>query len=143
MSIWFGEPTTEFSNSFHENTLVSNLGIEITEIGTDFLVGKMQMDDRTRNPLNILHGGASLAFAETLGSFAANQCIDPDKYYCVGLDINANHIRSVTSGEVTGTAIPLHLGRRTQVWRIAIYDGDSRLVCGSRITMAVVKKDKG
>lgn len=143
MSIWFGEPTTEFANPFHENTLVSNLGIEITEIGTDFLVGKMQMDDRTRNPLNILHGGASLAFAETLGSFAVNQCIDPDKYYCLGLDINANHRRSVTSGELTGTAIPLHLSRLTQVWRIAIYDGDSRLVCESRITMAVVKKDKG
>ena len=123
--------------------LVSNLGIEITEIGDDCLVGKMQMDDRTRNPLNILHGGASLAFAETLGSFAANQCVDPDKYYCVGLDINANHIRSVTSGEVTGTAVPLHLGRRTHVWRITLSDSDSRLVCESRITLAVIDKDKG
>ncbi|MCZ6503406.1 MAG: PaaI family thioesterase [Gammaproteobacteria bacterium] len=142
MSIWFGEPTTEFANSFHENTLVSNLGIEITEIGADSLVGRMQVDDRTRNPLNILHGGASLAFAETLGSFASNQCVDPDKYYCVGLDINANHIRTVTSGEVTGTARPLHLGRRTHVWRITINDVKNRLVCESRITVAVIKKDE-
>ncbi len=142
MSIWFGEPTTEFANSFHENTMVSNLGIEITEIRADSLVGRMQVDDRTRNPLNILHGGASLAFAETLGSFASNQCVDPDRYYCVGLDINANHIRSVTSGEVTGTAMPLHLGRRTHVWRITINDSDDRLVCESRITVAVIRKDK-
>ncbi len=142
MSIWFGEPTTEFANSFHENTLVSNLGIEIAEIGADSLVGRMPVDDRTRNPLGILHGGASLAFAETLGSFASNQCVDPDRYYCVGLDINANHIRSVTSGEVTGTAMPLHLGRRTHVWRITINDSENRLVCESRITVAVIKKDE-
>ncbi len=142
MSIWFGEPTTEFASSFHENTMVSNLGIEITEIGSDFLVGTMPVDDRTQNPLNILHGGASLAFAETLGSFASNQCVDPDKYFCVGLDINANHIRSVASGEVTGTARPLHLGRRTHVWRITISDASDRLVCESRITLSVIKKDE-
>jgi 1,4-dihydroxy-2-naphthoyl-CoA hydrolase len=129
LSIWFGDPTTEFANSLHENTLVSQLGIKIVEIGEDYLMGSMPVDDRTRNPLSIIHGGASMAFAETLGSFASNQCVDPEKYFCVGLEINANHIRSVTSGEVTGTAMPIHLGRRTHIWRIAINNPDKKLVC--------------
>jgi 1,4-dihydroxy-2-naphthoyl-CoA hydrolase len=120
--------------------MVKHLGITFTEIGEDFLKGTMPVDSRTVQPMGILHGGASVALAETLGSLAANYVIDNQKKYCVGLDINANHVRSARKGLVTGTARPLHLGSTTQVWTIEITDEEDRLVCISRLTMAVLDR---
>ena len=120
---------------FPENML-TYLGIEITEQGEDFLRGSMPVDHRTIQPMGLLHGGASVVLAETLGSLAANMCCD-DGFYCVGLEINANHIRSTTSGKVTGTAHAVHIGRGTQVWEIRIEDEQGQLTCLSRITVAV------
>lgn len=117
--------------------MVGHVGIEITEVGTDYLCGKMPVDKRTHQPMGLLHGGASVVLAETLGSIAATLAVDPKQYYCVGLDINANHIRSVKSGYVYGKATPLHVGRSTHVWQINISNEDDQLVCSSRITMAV------
>lgn len=122
--------------------MVHHLGIRIIEIGENFLRGTMPVDHRTIQPMGILHGGASLALAETLGSLAANYVIDPTKKYCVGLDINGNHIRSAKNGIVTGTASPLHIGSSTQVWSIEIKNDQDRLVCISRLTMAVLDRYK-
>lgn len=118
--------------------MVEYIGITITELGEDFIRGTMPVDHRTQQPMGLLHGGASAALAETLGSLAANLVVDNQKQYCVGLDINANHIRSARSGIVTGTARPFHLGRTTQVWSIEIVDEQNKLVCVSRLTMAVL-----
>jgi 1,4-dihydroxy-2-naphthoyl-CoA hydrolase len=112
--------------------------MEITELGDDYLVGTMPVDQRTRQPFGILHGGASVALAETLGSIAANLVVDPQKFYCVGQEINANHLRPVAEGVVTGTARAVHIGRSSQVWEIRMLDGQGKLNCISRITMAVV-----
>jgi 1,4-dihydroxy-2-naphthoyl-CoA hydrolase len=120
--------------------MVKHLGIEYTEIGTDYIKGKMPVDSRTQQPMGILHGGASVVLAETLGSVGANLCIDTSKYFCVGLDINANHIRSVKAGWVYGKATILHNGKKTQVWEIKITNEDEQLVCISRLTMAVIEK---
>ena len=120
---------------FPEN-MVTYLGIEITEVGDDFLRGTMPVDHRTIQPMGLLHGGASVVLAETLGSIAANQCCEQGQY-CVGLEINANHIRPVTSGKVTGTARPVHIGKKTQVWDIRLENDNGQLTCVSRITMAV------
>ncbi|HEY0067023.1 MAG TPA: hotdog fold thioesterase, partial [Flavisolibacter sp.] len=116
------------------------IGIRITEVGDDYLRGTMPVDHRTRQPAGILHGGASVALAETLGSIAAYMTVDRATKTCVGLEINANHVRSVREGEVTGTAKPLHIGSSTQVWSIEITDAQGRLVCVSRITIAVLEK---
>lgn len=140
MTIWHGTPTLESVNARGRNTAVEHMGIEVTEIGDDYLVGRMPVDDRTRQPLGLLHGGSSVLLAETLGSLAANLCVDPDNAYCVGMEINANHLRSVKAGEVRGVTRPLHLGRTSQVWDIRIYNPVDKLVCVSRLTMAVVKK---
>lgn len=140
MAIWFKSFTIEDVQQRGVNTMVEHLDITITEIGDDFLRGTMPVDHRTVQPMGILHGGASIALAETLGSLAANFVIDRDKKYCVGLDINANHIRSAKKGLVTGTAKPLHIGSSTQVWSIEIVDEEERLVCISRLTMAVLEK---
>lgn len=121
-------------------TLLNSLGIEITRITEDFIEGTMPVDHRTHQPLGMLHGGASVALAETLGSIGANLCVDPQTHYCVGLDINANHISGMRSGTLTGIAKPLHVGRTTQVWEIRMTGDDGRLVCISRLTMAVVAK---
>ena len=120
-----------------EGSAISHLGIELTEIGADHLVGRMPVDHRTRQPFGILHGGASVLLAETLVSCAAT-FVAPSGKACVGMEINANHLRPVTSGWVTGTARPVSLGRRNQVWEVRIVDGDDRLVCISRCTMAVI-----
>jgi 1,4-dihydroxy-2-naphthoyl-CoA hydrolase len=117
-------------------TLTGALGIELTELGDDFLRGRMPVDARTRQPYGLLHGGASVALAETLGSFAGGLCVDNARV--VGIEINANHLRGVTDGWVIGTARPLHLGRSTQVWEIRIEDEAGRAVCVSRLTLAVV-----
>ena len=122
------------------NTLVEHLGIEYTEVGNDFISATMPVDRRTHQPMGLLHGGASVALAETLGSVAANCCVDGTLQYCVGLDINANHIKSIRHGFVTGTTRAIHIGKRTHVWEISIYNGESELICISRITMAVIDK---
>lgn len=127
--------------SFKKGTLMESLGIELTEIGEDFLKGTMPVDARTVQPFGILHGGASVALAETLGSVAAGMIIDKSKFITVGLDINANHLRPVSTGFVEGLAKPVFLGKKTQVWEIKITDMTSqKLTCISRLTMAVVPK---
>jgi 1,4-dihydroxy-2-naphthoyl-CoA hydrolase len=124
------------------NTMVEHLGIEFLEAGKDFLAGRMPVDHRTVQPLRLLHGGASVAFAETLGSMAAVLQVDADKQYCLGLEINANHLRPVPeTGWVFGWATALHIGRKTQVWEIKITNEQDKLVCISRITIAVMDRD--
>lgn len=140
MSIWFHPVTKEQANKRSENTMLTHLGIEFTEIGPDFMVAKMPVDHRVHQPLGIMHGGASCVLAETIGSTAANYCVDPQKQYCVGLDINTNHIRSIRSGFVIGTAKPYHLGRSTHVWHIEIVNEAGKLISVNRLTMAVLNK---
>ncbi|HUQ10511.1 MAG TPA: hotdog fold thioesterase [Steroidobacteraceae bacterium] len=138
MSIWFASPTIEDANRRMQHVLPGHMGIVITEFGDDYLRGNMPVEARTHQPIGILHGGASVVLAETLGSVAANYAVDPATHYCVGQEINANHIRPVKSGLVTGTARPIHLGSRSQVWGIEIRDSQERMVCISRLTIAVV-----
>ena len=140
MSIWFKPYTIEEVQQRGKATMVEHIGIVITELGENFLKGTMPVDHRTVQPMGILHGGASAALAETLGSLAANLVVDSNKKYCVGLDINANHIRAAKKGLVTGIAKPLHLGSSTQVWSIEIFDEENKLVCISRLTMAVLER---
>lgn len=123
-----------------ETNMLAHLGIEITEIGTAYIVGKMPVDDRTKQPYGFLHGGASVVLAESLGSIGANHFVDQEKYYCVGLEINANHLRPVQSGYVIGKAQAIHLGKTTQIWEIKITNEAQKLVCISRLTMAVIAK---
>ncbi len=132
--------TVEQLNQISKNTLCQNLGIEIMRIGEDYIEARMPVDSRTIQPYGLLHGGASVALAETLGSFAAHCTVNDQNKYCVGLEINANHLKSVKSGFVTGVARPLHVGQRTQVWEIKITNEQNDLVCVSRITMAVIDK---
>lgn len=127
-------------NSLSVNTLAETLGIVVTEVGRDFIKATMPVDHRTQQPQGLLHGGASVALAETLGSMAAFCTIDQNKKACVGLEINANHIRAVRNGKVTGTARPLHIGSSTQVWEIHICNAEDQLISVSRITMAVIDK---
>ena len=137
--IWF-RPYTLEQVHFKRESLASQLAIEFIELGADYLKGRMPVDDRTRQPYGILHGGASVALAETLGSVAAGLVIDPDKFQAVGQEINANHVRAVAEGFVIGTTRPLHIGKRSQVWDIRILNEQDKLVCVSRITMAVLEK---
>ncbi len=125
-------------NKWSKNTILEVLGIKITGIGEDYLQATMPVDSRTHQVYGILHGGASVVLAETLGSMGAMLVVDPSKFRCMGLDINANHIKAVKSGVVIGTARPIHSGRSTQVWQIEIKTETGELVCISRITMAVV-----
>lgn len=130
----------ELLNTKFNTNMTQHLGIEFTEIGSDFLSASMPVDSRTQQPFGMLHGGASVVLAESLGSAASNMCVDPKLFHCVGLEINANHLRPVESGKVYGKAIPLHLGKKTHVWDIKIVDEKDRLVCISRLTVAVVQK---
>lgn len=141
MSIWFhkGLIVEQFQH-LGKNTLGEHLGMQFTEIGDDFIRGTMPVDHRTHQPYGLLHGGASVALAETLGSVGAALTVDHEKFMCVGLEINANHVRSVRSGVVTGTAKPIHIGATTQVWDIRITDERDKLVCVSRLTVAVLKR---
>lgn len=140
MSIWFQPITLDAVRRMSgEGNLATLLGIEVTEVGPDYLRGTMPVDARTRQPFGLLHGGASVTLAETLGSMAANFCVDSSRFFCVGQEINANHVRSARSGQVTGTARPIHLGGRTQVWDIRIEDERGRLTCVSRLTMSVIE----
>jgi 1,4-dihydroxy-2-naphthoyl-CoA hydrolase len=140
MSIWFTDIKLEDIAHRGANTMVDHLGIRIIEVGPDFLRATMPVDNRTRQVMGILHGGASVALAETVGSFAANLCVDQERVFCVGQEINANHLRPVASGFVTATARPFHLGSRSHVWHIEIHDERQKLVCVSRLTMAVVER---
>ena len=140
MSIWRSLQTVADLNANAAGTLVANLGILFTEIGDDFVRGTMPVDARTVQPYGLLHGGASVALAETLGSTGAAMCVDAAEYQVVGQEINANHVRAARSGLVTGTARAVHLGGRTHVWSIEILNDAQKLVCISRITMAVIKR---
>lgn len=137
MSIWKQQHGLDAIDRWSENTMMRAIGIRITEIGEDFLRGTMPVDARTLQPYGILHGGASVALAETLGSTGAMLCCE-DGFAAVGLEINANHLRAVRGGTVTGTARPLHIGRSTQVWEIRIENESGQPTCVSRLTMAVV-----
>ena len=136
MPIWKSPATLEDLRERSRNTLMEHLGIEYLEIGDDYLKGRMPVDDRTRQTAGILHGGASAALAETLGSIAAGLCVDRERQRIVGLEINANHVRRVTEGWVTGITRPIHVGKTTQIWEIKICDEREKLVCISRLTVA-------
>ncbi|MDB6082483.1 MAG: thioesterase superfamily protein [Gammaproteobacteria bacterium] len=139
MSIWRQPTTLDALNAAREGTLIGHLDIVFSEIGDAFLRATMPVDGRTRQPYGLLHGGASVVLAETLGSTGANMCVDGSQYLCLGQEINANHVRSARHSQVTGTARPVHLGGRTQVWTIEIVDDAGDLVCVSRLTMAIIR----
>lgn len=136
-AIWKQPVSVEQLTRSHADTAVRHLGIEFLEVGDDFIRGRAPVDSRTRQPYGILHGGVSVVLAETLGSCGAAYSV-PSGHRAVGLDINANHLRSVSEGWVTGTARPVHTGRSTHVWQIELVDGQGRLTCVSRITMAIL-----
>ncbi|HPH88578.1 MAG TPA: hotdog fold thioesterase [Chitinophagales bacterium] len=139
MRIWkVTDITVDALNQQSKGTLVEHLGIEMTELGDDFVKAKMPVDNRTRQPLGLLHGGAHVVLAESLGSMAANLCLDIKKEYALGLDINSNHLKSARDGFVTGIAKPIHIGTKTQVWEIKIYDEKENLLNISRLTMMVL-----
>ncbi|MCX7637191.1 MAG: hotdog fold thioesterase [Cyclobacteriaceae bacterium] len=140
MNLFPPEVTVDTLNKLSVRTMVEYIGIEFTEVGTNFIRARMPVDHRTQQPYGLLHGGASVVLAETLGSVAAHCSVLNEDKYCVGLEINANHIRSVKSGFVTGTTRPIHIGKRTQVWEIQITNEQEELVCISRITLAVLDK---
>jgi 1,4-dihydroxy-2-naphthoyl-CoA hydrolase len=138
--VFLSKPPLTILNSQSQKTMVEHLGIEFTAIGEDFLEGTMPVDHRTIQPYGLLHGGASVVLAETLGSIASSLTLDQEKQICVGLEINANHLKSVKEGLVRGIAKPIHLGKTTQVWEIKIYNQTEQLCCISRITMAILDK---
>ena len=139
--IWFNkEIRLEDVLVFGKGTMGEHIGIEWSEIGDDYLKARMPVDHRTVQPYGLLHGGASAALAETVGSVASALVVDHSKYYCVGLEINANHIRGIKEGYVTGTASPLHLGKSTHVWDIKIQDAQDKLICVSRLTVAILPR---
>jgi 1,4-dihydroxy-2-naphthoyl-CoA hydrolase len=139
--IWFDkELSIEKLKPLGPNTMAAHVGIEWVEVGENFIKAKMPVDQRTNQPYGLLHGGASCVLAETLGSVASAMVIDHSKFYCVGLEINANHVRGVREGYVTGVASPLHLGNTTHVWDIKIYDEKEKLVCVGRLTVAILTR---
>lgn len=140
MNLWKSPATLDQLRERSKNTLMEQLGIEYLEIGDDYLKARMPVDARTKQTAGILHGGASAALAETLGSIAAGMCIDREKKHIVGLEINANHVRPVSGGWVTGVTTPVHVGNSTQIWEIRIYNDQEKLVCISRLTVANIDK---
>lgn len=138
--MWFKNFTVDELNSRPKNHLGGLLDICFTEIGEDFITGTMPVDERTHQPAGILHGGASVVLAETLGSIASYMCINPEKYVAVGLEVNANHLRPVKGGLVKGICKPLHIGAKTHVWEIKIYDERGKMNCISRLTVAIINK---
>ena len=140
MTIWKSPRSLAELNSGRAGTMIEYIGVEFTEIGADFVRATMPVDARTHQPHGLLHGGASVALAETLGSMGATMCIDTKEYQCVGQEINANHVRSARSGLVTGTARALHLGSRSHVWGIDIVNEAGKLVCISRLTVAIIRR---
>jgi 1,4-dihydroxy-2-naphthoyl-CoA hydrolase len=139
VAIWIRIPTKEDLLKSCQNTAISHMGIEFLEVGDDFIKGRMPVDERTVQPFGVLHGGSSVLLAETLGSMAANYCLRDQGTVAVGLEINANHLRSVTNGWVYGTATAIHLGSTTQVWDIVIENEQGKKTCVSRLTMAVTR----
>lgn len=138
--IWFKEFTPEMLNGRPKNHIGALLGITFIEVGEDYLVATMPVDERTHQPAGILHGGASVVLAETLGSIASYMCIDPNKHIAVGLEVNANHIRPVSSGLVKGVCKPLHIGAKTHLWEIKLYTDKGKMNCVSRLTVAILPK---
>ena len=136
--IWFTKPDLEELNNRPKNNIGGLLGIEFTEIGDDFIKAIMPVDDRTRQPYGILHGGASVVLTETLGSVASNLVLDTNIKMGVGLEVNANHLRPVKSGFVTGICTPIHIGGKTHVWDIKLYNDKGKITCISRLTTAIV-----
>lgn len=137
--IWTQPISPEILARLHDRTAVARLGIEFTEVGDDFIKARIPVNEHTRQPFGLLHGGVSVVLAETLGSCGANYCC-ADGFMAVGLDINANHLRGATSGYVTGITRPVHIGRSTQVWQIDLFNDAGQMTCASRITMAVIAK---
>lgn len=140
MSIWFQDYKLENIKSLETGTMMEFLEMETTELGADYVRGRLKMSPKVKQPAGLLHGGASVVLAESLGSIGANLIVDPAKFHCVGLDINANHLRGVREGHVYGEARPLHIGKTTQVWEIKLTDDAGKLVCISRLTMAVIAR---
>lgn len=138
--IWHATPDLAALSARNKGGINGHLGIELTAVGPDWLEGRMPVDERTRQPYGILHGGASVVLAETLGSFASGMCIDSETHLCVGQEVNANHLRAARDGWVTGVARPFHLGRTSMVWGIEIRDDAGKLTCISRLTVAVVPR---
>ncbi|WP_231425598.1 hotdog fold thioesterase [Pedobacter sp. Leaf250] len=138
--MWFKNFTVEDLNGRPKNHIGALLGIQFTEIGVDFIEGTMPVDERTHQPAGILHGGASVVLAETLGSIASYMLIDPEKYVAVGLEVNANHLRPVKTGLVRGICKPIHIGAKTHIWDIKIYNDRGKMSCVSRLTVAVINK---
>jgi 1,4-dihydroxy-2-naphthoyl-CoA hydrolase len=136
--IWFAQPELERLNNRSKNNIGNLLGIQFTEIGDNYIKATMPVDDRTRQPAGILHGGASVVLAETLGSVASNLVLNPDRNMGVGLEVNANHLRMVKSGFVTGVCTPIHIGGKTHIWDIKLYNDEGKITCVSRLTVAVV-----
>jgi 1,4-dihydroxy-2-naphthoyl-CoA hydrolase len=141
MTIWHNpELSLSHFDGLGKQTMGEHIGIRFSEVGDNYLKATMPVDHRTIQPYGLLHGGASVALAETIGSVGAAMVIDPEQYICVGQEINANHIRGVKSGLVTGIATPIHIGSSSHVWEIKIYDEGEKLVCISRLTVAILKK---
>ncbi|MGK7392438.1 MAG: hotdog fold thioesterase [Candidatus Cyclobacteriaceae bacterium M2_1C_046] len=132
--------TVDHLNKMAKGCMLEHLGIEFIEVGKDFIKAKMPVDHRTHQPYGLLHGGASVTLAETLGSVAAHHTVNDERFYTVGQEINANHIRSIREGFVYGITKPIHIGKRSHIWSIEIFDEQDRLICISRITMAVIEK---
>lgn len=140
MAIWAQPITPETLNQRGINTMAEWLGIQFTHVGDDTLTATMPATERTKQPLGIVHGGANVVLAETIASTAANAAVDQSRYYCVGLEINANHIRSVRDGLVTGVTRPAHIGRSTHIWLIDLYNDEGKLTCTSRMTASVMTR---
>ncbi len=141
--IWVAEPDIEALNKLHEETAVARLGITITAVGDNFLAGRMPVDQRTRQPFGLLHGGAAALLLETLASAAANHCVDPQTHICVGLELNCNHLRGVRDGFVDGRASAIHIGRTSMVWELHAQDSNGRQVSAGRLTSAVLPRAPG
>ncbi|WP_127715701.1 hotdog fold thioesterase [Halobacteriovorax sp. HLS] len=141
MSIWFGQYDLESINAKGKNSMSGNLGIEVSRIFENGIVGEMPVSEKTKQPFGLLHGGASCVLAETLGSIASNMIIDTDLFAAVGQSINASHIKSASEGEVKGVCTAIHIGKKSHVWEINIYNEEDEIVCASRLTMAIIKKN--
>lgn len=139
MAIWTNTRTVDQLNDLLKGTMCEHVGMEVTEIGDDYITARLPVDERTRQHMGIIHGGASVVLAETIGSVAAGMCCPPG-YFIVGLEINANHVRAGRPPYVIGTARPLHIGRTTMVWDIRIVDAEDNLVCVSRLTTSVLRQ---
>lgn len=141
-AIWYKEPSLTEINSLNKNTLGGNLGIEFTEVGANYIVATMPVDNRTKQPFGLLHGGANVALAETLGSVASLLIVNSDVFIGVGVEINANHIKAVFSGKVKGVCSPLNISGKNHVWDIKIYNEANELTCVSRFTCTIIPKNK-